>query len=55
MVATTTINMTNDTVNADTEITTPDGYHKKKTLGHTMKRHHSEKNLYKDNKHNGRV
>ena len=51
MIATTTINMTNDTVNAEAEITTPDGYNKKKTLSHKMKRHHSEKNL--KNKHNG--
>ena len=51
MIATTTINMTNDTVNAEAEVTTPDGYRKKRTINHKMKRHHSEKNL-KD-KHNG--
>ena len=52
MIATTTINMTNDTVNAEAEVTTPDGYRKKRTINHKMKRHHSEKNL-KD-KHNGK-
>ncbi len=51
MVATTTINMTQDAVRAEAEVTSPDGRSKKRAVSARMKRHHSEKNLNK--KYNG--
>ena len=45
MVATTTINMSSDAVKAEAEVTSQDGFRKKKSISHRMKRHQSEKNL----------